>query len=203
MEPQPGGQTASTALAVRPGALILARHGRPDVDRTVRIDWRGYVDWWAGYDLAGLADGQAPPDGLLEEVRGANVIFTSTLRRAIETAEAAGPGRSLQSDPIFVEAPLPPPRMPGRWKPGQWGVMARTSWWLGRSGGAESREDAEQRAIRAVERLVSEAEKGHTVALFAHGWFNRMMRPVLKASGWKEVYDGGDTYWSHRRFEKD
>jgi hypothetical protein len=40
------------------------------------------------------------------------------------------------------------------------------------------------------------------VLLCAHGWFNRMMRPVLRKQGWREIEDGGDAYWSYRRYEK-
>jgi hypothetical protein len=29
-----------------------------------------------------------------------------------------------------------------------------------------------------------------------------MMRPVLRKQGWREVEDGGDAYWSFRRYEK-
>jgi hypothetical protein len=29
-----------------------------------------------------------------------------------------------------------------------------------------------------------------------------MMRPILKRQGWREVEDGGDRYWSYRRYEK-
>jgi len=40
------------------------------------------------------------------------------------------------------------------------------------------------------------------VALFAHGWFNRMLRPALQAQDWRCVVDGGDDYWSWRRYER-
>jgi hypothetical protein len=29
-----------------------------------------------------------------------------------------------------------------------------------------------------------------------------MMRPILHAQGWREVENGGDSYWSYRRYEK-
>ena len=51
-------------------------------------------------------------------------------------------------------------------------------------------------------RQVQQALRGQNVLLCAHGWFNRMMRPVLKAQGWREVEDQGDQYWSYRRYEK-
>jgi hypothetical protein len=56
----------------------------------------------------------------------------------------------------------------------------------------------------APARLVELASKADiiNVVLCAHGWFNRMMRPVLKSQGWREVEDHGDRYWSYRRYEK-
>lgn len=183
------------------GSITIARHGMPDADRTVRIDWEGYEHWWKGYDAAGLAPGQTPPDGLVRAAAEARVVFASSLPRAIETARAAAPDRDLVIDPDFVEAPLPPPQMSGTLKPGTWGVYARIFWWLGFSRGLETRREAELRAERAADKLVIAAERGNVV-LCAHGWFNRMLRPPLKRRGWKCVQDGGDTYWSSRRYEK-
>lgn len=187
---------------VKPGAILLARHGRPDADRSVKITWREYEDWWAGYDRAALAAGEAPPAALIDAVKGAHVIFASPLARAVATANAVANGRPIIQDPVFLEAALPPPPIWGRRKPEHWGVWARSSWWLGRHGDTESREAAELRAEAAAATLTARALRGENVALFGHGWFNRMIRPVLKQQGWRCVYDGGDDYWSFRRYEK-
>lgn len=183
-----------------PGYITIVRHGEPDANRLERVDWRGYERWWSDYDLAGLKRGQAAPESLIREVEGAQVLFASTLRRAIETAETACRGREFDIDSVFVEAPLPPPRMPGKYPARTWGVFARCAWWLGLARGKESRPQAERRAEQAVDILVEAAQSG-PVVLFAHGWFNRMMRPVLKKRGWQCVCDGGDDYWSWRRYE--
>lgn len=82
------------------------------------------------------------------------------------------------------------------------GVLARIAWWFGANGDAESRREAEIRAEAAVATLTAQALRGHNVMLCAHGWFNRMMRPVLRTQGWREVENTGDGYWSHRRFVK-
>lgn len=192
---------ADTSLHELPvsGPITIARHGQPDADRTVRIDWQGYEHWWKGYDAAGLAPGQTPPDALMKAAAEAAVVFSSSLPRAIETAQAAAPGRRLVIDADFVEAPLPPPQMIGTLKPGTWGVYARIFWWLGASRGLETRREAELRAERAADKLVIAANRG-PVVLCAHGWFNRMLRPALRRRGWKCVKDGGDTYWSSRRY---
>jgi broad specificity phosphatase PhoE len=183
-----------------PGSITIARHGRPDMDRKTRVDWRGYEDWWADYDRAGLAPEQAPPPELIAAGQEARVIFASTLPRAIETAREAAPGREIVIDPVFVEAPLPPPTLPGQFPAHTWNVFARTAWWCGMSRGQESRRQAELRAEAAAARLIEAAQSG-PVLLCAHGWFNRMMRPVLRSLGWRCVRDGGDYYWTHRRYE--
>lgn len=183
-----------------PGYICIARHGEPDADRRELLTWRDYQRWWANYDLAGLKPGQSAPNTLKEQAAGARTVFASTLPRAIETARAAVGGDDFITDPVFVEAPLPPPGFPGRFRSKTWGVFARCAWWLGQARDGETRPEAEARAAIAAEQLVKAAQDG-PVMLFAHGWFNRMLRPELKKQGWRCVCDGGDSYWSWRRYE--
>ncbi len=184
----------------KPGHIIIARHGEPEVDRCARVDWRGYVDWWAAYDHAGLRPGQTAPDSLIEQTAQAKTLYASTLPRAVETARVAAGGRSVEHNALFVEAPLPPPPLPGKFEARNWGVFARCSWWFGFHGDMESRAQAEVRAAAAAAKLIAATQAG-PVALFAHGWFNRMLRPQLQHRGWRCVRDGGDWYWSWRRYE--
>jgi broad specificity phosphatase PhoE len=184
-----------------PGSITIARHGRPDANRERWLDWRGYEDWWDNeYQPAGLVSGQDVPDALVRAAADSHTVFASTLRRAVETAQAIAPDRDPHIDPMFIEAELPPPPMPGRYMAKTWGVFARCSWWMGWARGRESRADAEARARAAADHLIGAAAAG-PVVLCAHGWFNRMLRPHLRGSGWQCVRDGGDTYWSWRRYE--
>jgi len=185
-----------------PGAITLARHGRPDADRTVRLDWKGYRDWWAMYDTVGLRADSAPPPDLVDAAGRADILLSSTMPRALQTGQAVSGGRDIRADPVFVEAPLPAPPAPGFYlKPPTWGVVSRILWLMGYSADSESRREAEKRAERAAETLVEAAGTGQEVMLFAHGWFNRMLRPALGRRGYRCVLDGGDSYWSYRRFE--
>lgn len=195
-------QTLDRRSAARVGSIVIARHGQPHADRTVRVDHRGYRDWWANYDLSALHPDERPPERLKQLARKSDVIYASTLPRAIHTAEMVADGRAVVTDPVFVEAPLPPPPIWGKHRPGSWGVLARAAWWLGRHDGQESRQEAELRAEAAVATLTAQALRGQNVLLCAHGWFNRMMRPILKRQGWREVENRGDRYWSYRRYEK-
>jgi broad specificity phosphatase PhoE len=206
--------SSTAAIGVGPGVpggahsgertLVIGRHGKPAVNRMEIMNADAYVTWWAQYERTGLATGQRPPSALLEAVARCGTVWASPAPRALETARATAAGRHVETSPLFVEAPLPPPHWPGFIvaQPGFWGVVARILWWLGFSRGDETRSEAEARAIAAVDMLEAEADRHGGVALLAHGWFNRMMRPVLRARGWQCVRDGGDTYWSFRVYRR-
>ena len=195
---------AASVIERRPGTIVLARHGRPDTDKSHRLASGGYYQWWRGYDESGLDLRSPPPQNLLDEAARADRIFASDLRRSQETAAAVANGKAVEYDAIFTEAALPPPPFPGfiRMRPPMWDVWSRSLWWLGRSGGFEGRYEAETRALAAAAKIDPIARNGENVLVCAHGWFNRMMRPALVANGWNCVYDGRDDYWSFRRYER-
>ncbi|MEO0983630.1 MAG: histidine phosphatase family protein [Pseudomonadota bacterium] len=185
------------------GRIVIARHGRPALDRRAgpRLDWRQYCDWWDRYEAGGLADGQSPPAELIEAAAEADILFASGRLRAQQTAQLAAPGREAEIDPVFNEAPLPPPRLKRvKYLPKTWNILARAAWLRGHALDGESVGEARERAAEAAKRLHEAAAHG-TVFLAAHGWFNRMLRPELKKLGWRCVLDRGDAYWSHRVYE--
>jgi broad specificity phosphatase PhoE len=202
MQPLTARATQSEPRAEAAGTLVLVRHGRPALSRKERLDWRGYRTWWAAYGESGLTPGEHPPKRLVALAARADVFVASPLPRARETAVRLAGGREILIDDLFVEAPLPAPQIPlVRLRPGLWNVLSRLFWLLGYSGAGESRKHAEARAVEAGARLEELARGKKLLVLCAHGWFNRMVRRVLRARGWRCVYDGGDSYWAWRRFE--
>ncbi|MEO1042741.1 MAG: histidine phosphatase family protein [Pseudomonadota bacterium] len=189
------------------GMIVTARHGRPDVDRSVRITAREYGPWWANYDRAGLAPGETPPQGLIDIASGAELVLSSTLPRAIETAQKVVQGaREVPKDALFVEAPLPPPPVPSIFKltPTTWGVISRIFWFCGFAPkGVESHWGAQKRVREATDRLITEAQGGGDVLLCAHGYFNWMVHRHIIKRGWELVeHQGGNHYWSYRAYKK-
>lgn len=185
------------------GPIIVSRHGQPVLDRTAgpRLNWRDYKDWWARYGDSPLRDDQFAPEVLKALVADADVVLSSTLPRAIQTAERAAPGHAITQDAIFVEANLPPPLIPGvKFLPKTWNVLARSAWVFGHTLDGESASQARVRAAGAAGLLHEASEEGK-VYLAAHGWFNRMLRGELRKLGWKCVHNGGDSYWAHRIYE--
>ncbi len=185
------------------GPIIISRHGKPRLDRSAgpKLDWREYADWWERYELGSLSDALPPPQALVGAVEHVDVVLSSARQRAIETARWATDGREPTQDPVFNEAPLPPPRFKTKkYLPKDWNVLARIAWLFGHSLDGESITDARARAKQAARR-VHEAAEGKSVYLAAHGWFNRMLRRPLEQLGWVCVRDGGDRYWSYRVYE--
>ena len=186
------------------GAVTLVRHGEPALSRRMRLNSEGYRQWGATYEDGGLKPGQSPPSDLMRMAAAADAVLCSTRRRAIESAQAITVGGEFHHDGIFVEAPLPPPRLPDwiRLPPRWWGVIARVCWWLfDHHEGQETRREAEARARDAAERLAERAARGETVLVVAHGYFNLMIGSVLESRGWRRTLDQGFRYWCARRFE--
>jgi broad specificity phosphatase PhoE len=188
----------------RPGAVILARHGKPALSRRRMLCADEYREWWADYETGGLAEGQAPPDGLKRIAERAGFIIASTRLRSVETAQALACGRAFAEDALFIEAPLPPPHWP-KWlklSPRVWGVVSRFWWWwFDHHDHQETRREAEGRADEAARQLAQLAAGGQDVLLVAHGFFNTMVGLALGRLGWRCVEDGGFRYWAARRFE--
>lgn len=205
-EPAPDSRnTASHAPKPASGWVMLARHGKPALSREVRLNASEYRAWWALYEEGGILGGQTPPDALLDMAREADVIFSSTRRRAIETAHAVVQGREFAHDAVFIEAPLPPPPLPGfiRLNPRTWGFISRVAWWFfGHHEGQETRFQAEVRAKEVARRLTAEADAGRNVLVLAHGFFNTMVAREMKRLGWRNVEGKGYRYWAARLFRR-
>jgi broad specificity phosphatase PhoE len=190
--------------AEAPGAVVLARHGEPALSRKRMLCAAEYREWWADYEMGGLAEGQNPPDSLRQMAERAGFIIASTRLRSIETARAVAEGRAFAEDSLFIEAPLPPPHWPAWLKlsPRVWGFVARFWWWwFNHHDHQETRREAEKRADEAARQLIELAAGGQDVLVVAHGFFNTMVGLALRRQGWRCVADGGFSYWSARRFE--
>jgi broad specificity phosphatase PhoE len=192
-------------VATRPGAIVLARHGEPDISRKVMLNARGYRDFWNRYEQMGIRPGQIPPAELLEQAARADVIISSVRTRSIESTKALVQDREFARNPLFVEAPLPPPHLPGfvKMSPKIWGFTARFWWWFfNHHEGQETRQQAEARADQAAELIIELAEQGQDVVVLAHGFFNFMVGRSLRKRGWRLTANQGWKYWSTRRFER-
>lgn len=187
------------------GRIITVRHGRPNLTRDAHLSSPEYGDWWARYDASGLHPEEEPPEALIDLAGGARTVVSSTLPRAIETArEITKAAREVPADPLYVEAPLPPPPAPGwlKLRPGQWGVVSRTFWFLGYAPAGVENHLATWRRVGAIAKRLGDYAREGDVILCAHGYLNWMIDRRLRREGWRRAArSGGNDYWSWRIYE--
>lgn len=187
------------------GRITLARHGEPDIDRSVRLSAAEYGAFWERYENVGLKEGQGPPQHLIEAAREADVVLVSTRLRAIRSAMLLAEGAPFRQDVRLIEAPLPHPPFPDfiRLSPRNWGFFSRLWWWLfNHNRGQETRVEAAIRARVVAAELSTLADGGQNVLVCAHGYFNAMIGYQLRRLGWRRAWGRGWKYWSTRRYER-
>lgn len=199
--------TSSAPIDQPQGSIVLVRHGEPALSRRVRLSSPEYRAWWARYEEGGILSGQTPPASLIETARRADVIYSSTRLRAIETSTAIVGERSVERDIALIEAPLPPPPLPNfiKFSPKIWGFVARVAWWFfgyTEVEDQETRPQAEARAAAVADRLIAQADEGKKVLVVAHGFFNTVVGIELKKRGWRCVSGRGYRYWTAKQFER-
>jgi broad specificity phosphatase PhoE len=179
--------------------VILVRHGRPAIPTALRTCHRGFRRYIDDYEEAGLDPGSAPPEELLDLVKGLNAVFTSGSPRAHDSARTLLPDAEVMADPLFSEAPLAAPRIPLlKLKVPAWAVMARIMWHAGYHPEIENYRRAKARAIAAADILMQRAEndEGGVAVLVAHGYFNAMIGRVLRKRGFRRTGSHRVRFWN-------
>jgi len=171
----------------------------------VRLTAAEYRAFWAKYEVGGIVPEHLPPERLKALAAGAGTLMSSTRLRAIQSAQAVVGDRPFERHEVLIEAPLPPPNLPGwvRLSPKLWGFVTRVLWWyLNHHHGEEDRYRAEARADQAAAMLIEQASDGRDVVVLAHGFFNHLVGRALRKRGWNLVESGGYKYWSIRRWKQ-
>jgi len=185
--------------------IILVRHGRPAIAINPRTGHHGFRRYIDAYQDAGLDPKSAPPEELIDLVKGLNSVFTSFSPRARDSARTLLPEAELIADPLFAEAPLAAPRIPLlKMKVPVWAVMARILWHAGYHPEIENYRRAKARAEAAADILLQRAEANDgDVVLVAHGYFNAMIGRVLRRRGFSRTGSHRVRFWNAVIYERD
>lgn len=187
----------------RAARIILIRHGRPALPTSPRTGHRGFRDYIDAYEAAGLDPTDAPPDELQDLVSELEAVFSSDRRRAQDSAKTLVPGADLIVDPLFMEAPLPAPRIPLlRMSVPKWAVVARLLWHAGYHPEIENYRKAKHRASRAADILVRRATLDGATALVAHGYFNFLIGRELGRRGFRKSGSHRAKFWNAVVYER-
>jgi broad specificity phosphatase PhoE len=188
---------AAPTEAATPIRIILIRHGQPAIDPAPKTGHRGFRAYIDEYEAAGLDPASAPPGELQDLVRELAAIFTSSAKRADESAKALAPTAQLIADPLFGEAPLASPRIPLlRMKVPKWAVVSRILWYAGYHPEIETYARARRRARDAADILFAKARSDGSAALVAHGYFNYLIGRELRRRGFQQTGTHKARYWN-------
>lgn len=158
------------------------------MERSRWITHRAFQHYINKYQDVGLAPDSPPPHELKRLVNDANRVFTSELQRAIESAQALLPKADIISNPVFSEAPLASPPIPGvRLKVPAWAVFARVAWHGGYTPSIEDYRQVKRRAVRGLTLLSDAAKEDGVSILVAHGYINAIIGRMLRLRGWSRT----------------
>jgi len=179
--------------------ITLIRHGKSTLKENHRITCREFKSWIQKYNEHGVINETSLPHQTLEKVANAKVVITSDLKRVIESAKLLNSQIKIISDPVFREAELPVP-IRNLWgiklSPTMWSIIMRSLWYKGYSNQCESYSSTKERATRASEILIKNAEQYQSVVLVGHGMMNLLITKELQRLGWKGNKRSGTKHWS-------
>jgi broad specificity phosphatase PhoE len=165
--------------------ILLIRHGRSaHVSNGAWLSREGVLQWREAYDTAGIAPEESPPAAVLSAVARCDIIVSSDLPRALESAQRLAPGRTAARSPLLREAPQPVPYLPGRFPLLVWNTLMTMIWGFRILQQRDASQAELARAADAVTWLESLGQTGGTLAVVTHGVFRRLLANRFAQNGW-------------------
>lgn len=183
--------------------IILVRHGEPDMAEYTSGKDGTYGEWLKKYNASGIRQEMRPPEELLELIDEVDVLISSDLKRALDSARLLAGNKVIMQNPIFREFELPESkRKLPKFSPGIWSFIFRVLWFSGYSNKSENFTDAKKRIKLSADKLTDLAIKHSDVVLVGHGLMNRFIGAELKKQGWRKGRYGGKGYWSYFEYTR-
>ena len=177
--------------------IVLARHGKPRLDRGAWISPLQLPDWLRAFNATDVVNDDV---SLLTLKRAAQseFIVCSSLLRCVQSARILAPSRDIHIDEIFREAELPHalwrfPRLPVS----TWVILFRIAWFCGYSVNSESLSLATIRARGAAEKLIDLARQHQSVFAMGHGIMTVLIAKQLVLRGWTGPRRPTNKYWQY------
>lgn len=183
--------------------VVIIRHGEPALKKKGWKNRKEAVRYKEMYDSVGVYDFDKKPICLRENEVA--VVYTSKLRRAINTAEKTiSDNIQIDSFGMFNEYQrkvicFPNIKMPRRF----WSITGGILWMLGfNHKGIETFSEAKNRSRRAAFFLDEKATNNKKAVLFSHGFLNRYINRYMKKLGYKSINLHGSKYLGAYYFYK-
>ena len=183
--------------------IILIRHAKVDIDNSKKVDAKALQKWIELYDHAPILKESLPTKETITLAQDADVVLTSTLRRAIDSAKVLGVEVSEENS-LFNEALIPNMSVPYlKFRPKTWLVILRLLLFVGLGKKDTSLKASKTQAKNAAIHLETLTNEHETVVLVGHGGMNWLIGKVLIQSGWIQEGKSGHGNWGTSLFCKD
>jgi len=175
--------------------ITLIRHAKVDIDNSQKIDARSLQKWVEEYDTAPIDTESLPTQETVVLVQNADILLTSTLRRASDSAKVLGVN-VYEQNRLFNESDIPKVNIPYlKLKPKSWLVILRLMLLLGLGKKDASLKASKAQAKKAAQKLLEFSAEHEHVVLVGHGGMNWLIRQVLVKRGWKLEGKGSHKNW--------
>ncbi len=176
--------------------IVLMRHGKPKIDKDLRLNAADFGVWIERYNGSGIGTEYQPSQAAIEQANKCTFTVCSNLPRSIESAKILGIVQIGRCDSLFREMERPHavwhfPRLSLR----AWSAFFRLAWACGYSMNAESFKAARERARRCAEHLAGLASAHGTVLFVGHGLLNWFISKNLRNIGWLCSKNPSGKYW--------
>ena len=183
--------------------IILIRHAKVDIDNSKKINSFSLQKWVNDYDTAPIQQENQPPKETVAFTQNADVVLTSTLRRAIDSAEVLGVEVHEQNS-LFNEAGIPEVKIPFlEFKPKTWLVILRGLLLLGLGKKDTSLKVSKSQAREAAQMLLALSDNNESVVLVGHGGMNWLIGKALMREGWELEGKASNKNWGASIFIKE
>lgn len=182
--------------------ITLIRHAKVNIDNAKKINAYALQKWVKEYDVAPIHNKSLPSDATITLAKSADVVLTSSLKRAIDSASVLGL-EVHEKNELFNEAAIPEVSIPYlKLKPKVWLVILRVLLILGLGKKNNSLKASKAQAKQAAQRLIAMSKEYKHVVLIGHGGMNWLMAKALLKEGW--VLEGKGSYenWGVSVFRK-
>jgi broad specificity phosphatase PhoE len=184
-----------------PARIVLVRHGPSAHTVRGRHSRDDILRWRDDYDRAGIQSHSEPPVSLRRIVADADVVVTSSMRRALESGQRLAIDRPIATSALLAELPLHVPRVGGRFPLGVWGAFIHANWLLGMARG-NALSPSHRRQVEDAAMWLMRQAPAATVLAVTHGVMRRELSRHLVTTGWTRTRtERGYQPWSAWFFE--
>ena len=175
--------------------IILIRHAKVDIDNSKKVDSLALKKWVEQYDHAPILKESLPTGETITLVQNADVVLTSALSRAIDSAKVLGVEVSEENS-LFNEAAVPNISVPYlKLRPKTWLVILRLMLFIGLGKKETSFKASKTQAKNAVLHLETLTKVHSIIALVGHGGMNWLIGKALAQRGWIQEGKSGHGNW--------